>query len=79
MPTQYWGPWLAKIRRGAQRAKFAEKVHKPPLGVNVIDFELKGFNASIWIPRTPKSHDALIEVFKFIRCVKKQVAFIYLF
>ena len=26
---------------GAQRAKIAEKVHKPPLGVN---FELNGFN-----------------------------------
>ena len=29
-----------------QRARFTEKVHKPPLGVNVIDFELNGFNAS---------------------------------
>ena len=27
----------------SQRAKFTEKVHKPPLGVNVIDFELNGF------------------------------------
>ena len=25
---------------GAQRAKFAKKVHKPPLRVNVINFEL---------------------------------------
>ena len=30
----------------AQRARFTEKVHKPPLGVNVIDFELNGFNTS---------------------------------
>jgi hypothetical protein len=30
---------------GTQRAKFAEKVHKPPLWINVIDFELNGFNA----------------------------------
>ena len=35
---------------GAQRAKFAKKVHKPPLRVNVISFELNGFNASIWVP-----------------------------
>ena len=32
---------------GAQRAKFAKKVHKPPLRVNVIAFELNGFNALI--------------------------------
>ena len=41
-------PW-----RGAQRAKISEKVHKPPLGVNVINFELNGFNAFIWIPWSP--------------------------
>ena len=35
---------------GPQRSKIAEKVHKPPLGVNVINFELNGFNASIWVP-----------------------------
>ena len=33
--------------RDPQRAKFAEKVHKPPLGVNVINFKLNWFNASI--------------------------------
>ena len=60
----------------AQRARFTKKVHKPPLGVNVIDFELNG---SLGISKTPKIHDALIEVFKFIRCVKKQVAFLHLF
>ena len=60
-------------RDGAQRAKFAKKVHKPPLRVNVINFELSGFNASIFnmVPleslRPQKSCDALIEVFKFIR------------
>ena len=36
-----------------QRAKFAKKVHKPPLRVNVINFELNGFNASIWVPWSP--------------------------
>ena len=30
-----------------QRAKIAEKVHKPPLGVNVINFELNGFTVVI--------------------------------
>ena len=53
----------------AQRAKFLKKVHKPPLRTNVIDFELSGFNASIWVPWSPsdpKSWYALIEVFKFI-------------
>jgi hypothetical protein len=35
---------------GAQRAKIAKKVHKPPLGVNVINFELNMFNAFIWVP-----------------------------
>ena len=41
-------------RRGAaQRAKFSEKVHKPSPGVNVINFELNVFNASIWVPWSP--------------------------
>ena len=33
-----------------QRAKFARKVHKPPLGANVINFELNGFNVFLWVP-----------------------------
>ena len=40
-------------RAGAQRAKFAKKVHKPPLGFHVINFELNWFNASIWVPCNP--------------------------
>ena len=58
------------IRCVAQKTKLAEKVHKPPLLDNVINFDLKGLDASIWVhcsPSDPKSHDALIEVFKFIR------------
>jgi hypothetical protein len=51
---------------GTQRAKIAEKVHKPPLGVNVINFELKWFNAFIWVPQTARNYNAFIEVFKFI-------------
>ena len=58
---------LGLARAATQRAKFAEKVHKPPHRANVINFELSGFNASIWFPQTQKSCDALIEVFKFIR------------
>ena len=52
-----------------QRAKILEKVHKPPLGVNVINFELNGFNAFTWVPWSPsdtKCYNALIEVFKII-------------
>ena len=33
----------------AQWAKFAKKVHKPPLRVDIINLELNGFNASIWV------------------------------
>ena len=43
----------ARIGGGAQRAQIAEKVHKPPLGVNVINFDLNGFNASIWVSWSP--------------------------
>ena len=53
----------------AKRDENVEMVHKPPLGVNVINFELNGFNASIWVswnPSDPKSYNTLIEVFKFI-------------
>ena len=57
-------------RRAAQRAKIAEKVHKPPLVVNVINFELNGFNASLWVPWSPSeskkvySNDRSIQILK---------------
>ena len=35
-------------RAATQRAKIVKNVHKPTLGVNVINFELNGFNASIY-------------------------------
>ena len=60
--------------RAAQRAKFAKKVHKPPLRVNVINFELNGFNASIWVPWSPSDPkklwctDRSIQIHKI--CVK---------
>ena len=41
------------VGEASQRAKFAKKVHKPPLRVNAINFELNGFNASIWVPWSP--------------------------
>ena len=40
-------------REVAQGAKFAKKVHKPPLWVNVINFELNGLDASMWGPWNP--------------------------
>ena len=49
---------LAQEGLSAQRAIFTEKIHKPPLGVNIIDFELNGFNALKWVPknfREPKN------------------------
>ena len=51
-------------RAGAQRTIFYEKVYKPSLGVNVSNFELNVFNASVpWSPSDPKiNRDALIEV-----------------
>ena len=42
--------FMIKVGRGgAQRAKFAEKVHKPPSWVNVVNFELNGLDDSIWV------------------------------
>ena len=38
---------LLLAQNATQRAKIAEKVHKPPLAVNVINFEFNGFNAFI--------------------------------
>ena len=59
--------------RALHWAKFSEKVHKPSLWINVINFELNVFDASIsvlWSPSDPKiSRNALIEVFKIIRYV----------
>jgi hypothetical protein len=58
----------------AQWAKFTKKVHKPPLRINVINFELDGFNASIWVPWSPSDSkklsctDKSIQIHKI--CVK---------
>ena len=47
----------------AQRDKFTEKVHKPPLWVNVINFELNGLDASVWVPWSPS--DPYVPEWKF--------------
>ena len=51
----------------AQRAKFARKVHKPPLGVNVINFELNGSNVFLWVPWSLSES----KVFKFTKYVER--------
>ena len=50
-----------------QRAKFARKVHKPPLGVNVINVELNGFNVFILVPWSLSES----KVFKFTKYVER--------
>ena len=67
---------MQKSEGGAQRAKFAKKVHKPPLGVHVINFELNWFNASIWVPCNPSDPK---KSWCSIQIHKKQVAFLHLF
>ena len=42
MATPIFGRKKCDGGSAAQRAKFAEKVHKPPPWVNVINFELNG-------------------------------------
>ena len=65
--------------RAAQRAKFAEKVHKPPLWVNVINFELNGLDASIWVPWSPSDPKKSWCTDRSIQIHKKQAAFLHLY
>ena len=44
----------------SQKAKIAEKVHKPPLAVNAINFEY-GFNASKWVSWSPSESKVIIQ------------------
>ena len=59
-------------RHAPQRAKFIQKVHKPPLGVNVVHFELNGVNAFIWVPWSPSdpkklsSMDRNIQIHRYV-------------
>ena len=64
---------------GAPRAKFAEKVHKPPLWVNVINFELNGLDASIWVPWSPSDPKKSWCTDRSIQIHKKQAAFLHLY
>ena len=60
------------IQYNTQKAKITKKVHNPPLGINVINFESKGFNASIrvpWSPSPPVDLNWFFEI--FIRTEKK--------
>ena len=50
---------VQSVTHVTQRAKFAEKVHKPPLWVNVINFELNWLDASIWVPWSPSDSKKL--------------------
>ena len=67
----------ALLWHGTHSASFDEKIHKPPLRVNVINFELNGFNASIWVPWSPSDPkklwcaDRSIQIHKI--CVKKKL------
>ena len=63
----------------SQRAKFAEKVHKPPLWVNVINFELNGLDASIWVPWSPSDPKKSWCTDRSIQIHKKQAAFLHLY
>ena len=49
----FGGSLLFPTTDDAQMAKFVEKVHKPPLWINVIHFELNGLDASAWVPWSP--------------------------
>ena len=60
--------------RGTLWARIVQNVKKPPLRVNVINFEVFDFNVSIWVswsPLGPKSHDTLVELFRFTRYLER--------
>ena len=57
-------------RNGALWARIAQDVKKPPLRVNVFNFEflvLMYPYGSLGVPLVPKSHDTLVELFRFTR------------
>ena len=62
----------------SQRTKFAEKIHKPPLWINVITFELNGLNASIWVPWSPSDPQKSWCTDRSIQIHKKQASFLHL-
>ena len=60
---------------GALWARIAQNVKKPPLNVNAIDFDfffvLMYPYGSLGVPLVPKSHDVLVELFRFTRYVER--------
>ena len=42
-----------QMKHGTLWARISQNVKKPPLTVNVINFEFFGFNVSIWVPWSP--------------------------
>jgi hypothetical protein len=74
----HWGAIISEVsfvQYGMPHwARIAQNVKKPPLTVNVIDFEFFGFNVSYWylgVPLVPKSHDTLVELFRFTRYLER--------
>ena len=68
------------VEGDAQWAEIVEKVHKPPLEINVINFELNGFNPSILVPWSPsdtKKFDRSIQIHMIGG--KRKDAFLHLF
>ena len=60
-------------------ARIAQNVKKPPLTVNVIDFEFFDFNVSIWVPWNPLGPKKSLYIGRIIQidkiCGEKQSAF----
>ena len=71
--------WYKTEARASQRAKFAEKVHKPPLWVHVINFVLNGLDASIWIPWSPSDPKKSWCTDRIIQLHKKPASFLHLY
>ena len=67
---------VTKWVNGALCARIAQNVKKPPLTVNVMDFDFSF--VSIWVPWSPlgpKKSWYIGSLFRFIRCREKQGAF----
>ena len=75
--TQFCADW-ANIRNatadGTLWARIAQNIKKPSLTVNVINFDflvLMYPYVSLGVPLVPKSHDTLVELFRFTRYVER--------
>ena len=74
----FWSPFL-DLMHGTLWARIAQNVKKPPLTVNVINFEFFGFNVSIWVPWSPLGPKKSWYIVRIIQihkiCGEKQGAF----